>query len=595
MLQCFSDAPNQKYSLHVISHRLSICFVVTTPFAVNAFLINHLNTLSNSHQVTLYVNLSLYPLSSELDCSKVKVINVDLERKLSVKKDIYAIFRLINLFRASKFDVVHSITPKAGLLAMLSGFLCRVPRRFHTFTGQIWVNYYGFKRIFYKKIDWLIVCFATHVFADSNSQMQFLINQSICKKSNISLLGPGSISGVDLSKFYFNITVRNDIRSKYGIKSTDCIFLFVGRLTKDKGVLDLLKAYDLLTNKIGRGAPIGLWFVGPDEEGLELLAKQLPEGKGLNIRWLDSTLSPQDFMTAADVLVLPSYREGFGSVLIEAAACGLPTIAYRIDGVVDAVEDGRSGLLCETGNIAALSKCMHSLLIDNDYRIQLGNYGYKQVQEQFSSNAITQAWMNFYLQLSNIEKFDTRPFKRIFDFLLAVIVATFIIFPITLISLCIWIGSGAPVIYWSERVGRNNQLFLMPKFRSMRVNTPAVAKHLLVNPGEHITRIGKFLRKTSLDELPQIWSILKGDMSFVGPRPALFNQQDLIDQRNTLGINQLRPGLTGWAQVNGRDEISLERKIQLDAQYAERQSLRFDLYILWLTFLKVIRSDGIAH
>ena len=595
MLQYFSDAPNQKYSLPVISHRLSICFVVTTPFAVNAFLINHLNTLANSHQVTLYVNLSLYPLSSELDCSKVKVINVDLERQLSVKKDIYAIFRLINLFRVSKFDVVHSITPKAGLLAMLSSFLCRVPRRFHTFTGQIWVNYYGFKRIFYKKIDWLIIRFATLVFADSNSQMQFLIRQGICKKSNISLLGSGSISGVDLNKFYFDPQVRQVMRRQHSIQSGDCVFIFVGRLTKDKGVLDLIKAFKLLNNRTNTSLSSTLLIVGPDEEGIELLSRQLLDGKNLNIYWVGSTFRPQDFMTAADVLVLPSYREGFGSVLIEAAACRLPTIAYRIDGVVDAVEDGRSGLLCETGNITALSKCMHSLLIDNDYRIQLGNYGYKQVQEQFSSNAITQAWMDFYLQLSNIEKFHSRPFKRVFDFLLALIIAPFIILPITVIYLCIWIGSGAPVIYWSERIGRNNQSFLMPKFRSMRVNTPAVAKHLLVNPGEHITRIGKFLRKTSLDELPQIWSILKGDMSFVGPRPALFNQQDLIDQRNTLGINQLRPGLTGWAQVNGRDEISLERKIQLDTQYAERQSVRFDLYILWLTFLKVIRRDSVTH
>jgi O-antigen biosynthesis protein WbqP len=300
-------------------------------------------------------------------------------------------------------------------------------------------------------------------------------------------------------------------------------------------------------------------------------------------------------MTAADVLVLPSYREGFGTVLIEAAACSLPTVAYKIDGVVDAVEDGRTGLLCEVGNIAALSKCMHALLIDNDYRIQLGNYGYKQVQERFSSAAITQTWFDFYLQLSNIKKFYPRPFKRVFDFLLAVIIIPFLILPITVISLCIWIGSGAPVIYSSERVGKKNQLFLMPKFRSMRVNTPIVAKHLLVNPEEHITRIGKFLRKTSLDELPQIWSILKGDMSFVGPRPALFNQQDLINQRKLLGIDQLRPGLTGWAQVNGRDKISLEQKIQFDAQYAERQSFWFDLYILWLTFLKVIRSDGVAH
>jgi len=595
MLKRKSEVLKQKYSLPVIRHPLSICFVVTTPFAVNGFLINHINALANSHQVTLFVNLDLYPLSSELDCNKVKVINIDIERKLSVKKDIYAIFRLINLFRVNKFDVVHSITPKAGLLSMLAGSFCRVSSRFHTFTGQIWVNYYGLKRIFYKKIDWLIACLATHVFADSNSQMQFLIQQGICNKSNISLLGPGSISGVDLSKFCFDPQVRQVMRRQYGIQCGDCVFIFVGRLTKDKGILDLIKAFQLLDNRTNTSLSSTLLIVGPDEEGIELLSRQLLDGKNLNICWVGPTFRPQDFMTAADVLVLPSYREGFGSVLIEAAACGLPTIAYRIDGVVDAVEDTRTGLLCEVGNIAALSKCMHALLIDNDFRTLLGNYGYKLVQERFSSTAITQAWFDFYLHLSSIEKFDTRPFKRVFDFLLAMIIAPFIILPITLISLCIWIGSGAPVIHWSERVGKNNQFFFMPKFRSMRVNAPIVATHLLVNQGEHITRIGKFLRKTSLDELPQIWSIFKGDMSFVGPRPALFNQQELINQRKTLRIDQLRPGLTGWAQINGRDEISLEKKIRLDAEYVERQSFGFDLYILWLTFLKVIRSDGISH
>jgi O-antigen biosynthesis protein WbqP len=326
-----------------------------------------------------------------------------------------------------------------------------------------------------------------------------------------------------------------------------------------------------------------------------LQAKKFPEGMGLNIRWLGPTFIPQDFMTAADVLVLPSYREGFGTVLIEAAACGLPTVAYKIDGVVDAIEDGRTGLLCEVGNITALSACMYSLFINKEYRSQLGAYGLKNVQERFSSTAITQAWIDFYLQLSNFVVFHPKPLKRIFDLLLAVLIVPFMVTPIAIISIGIWISSGLPILHWSERVGRSNRLFLMPKFRSMTVNAPVVATHLLVSPEAHITVIGKFLRKSSLDELPQIWSILKGDMSFVGPRPALFNQQDLIDQRKILGIDQLRPGLTGWAQVNGRDDIPLEKKIQLDAQYLERQSFRFDLHILWLTFLKVIRSDGVSH
>ena len=162
-------------------------------------------------------------------------------------------------------------------------------------------------------------------------------------------------------------------------------------------------------------------------------------------------------------------------------------------------------------------------------------------------------------------------------------------------ALLVKLSSNGPVLYWSDRVGRNNILFKMPKFRSMRVDTPAVATHLLTNPGRYLTPIGKFLRKTSIDELPQLWSILVGDMSFVGPRPALFNQDDLIALRTKKGVEQLVPGLTGWAQVNGRDELPILAKVALDVEYLERRSLAFDLRILWLTFVKVIMRDGVSH
>jgi len=164
-----------------------------------------------------------------------------------------------------------------------------------------------------------------------------------------------------------------------------------------------------------------------------------------------------------------------------------------------------------------------------------------------------------------------------------------------LITLAIRISSPGPAIYWSDRVGRHNRLFKMPKFRSMRIDAPAVATHLLSNPDQWLTPIGSFLRRSSLDELPQLWSILKGDMSFVGPRPALFNQDDLIKLRTEKGVHEVLPGLTGWAQINGRDEIPIPQKVQLDAEYLHRQSILFDLKILWMTALKVFNRDGVSH
>ena len=185
--------------------------------------------------------------------------------------------------------------------------------------------------------------------------------------------------------------------------------------------------------------------------------------------------------------------------------------------------------------------------------------------------------------------------KRLLDLFFAVTAAVVLAVPVVLVALLVRLTSPGPVLYWSARVGRQNTLFKMPKFRSMRVGTPAVATHLLADPASYLTPIGSFLRKSSLDELPQLWSILAGDMSFVGPRPALFNQHDLVELRTHHGVHQLMPGLTGWAQINGRDELPISDKVKLDVEYLQRQSLWLDVRILWWTFVKVIRRDGITH
>jgi len=185
--------------------------------------------------------------------------------------------------------------------------------------------------------------------------------------------------------------------------------------------------------------------------------------------------------------------------------------------------------------------------------------------------------------------------KRVSDLCLACFAALFLLVPFLLVWLIVRITSKGPALYWSDRVGRNNQIFKMPKFRSMRVDTPAVATHLLGNPEQFLTPVGSFLRKSSLDELPQLWSILHGDMSFVGPRPALFNQDDLIALRTEYGVHKLVPGLTGWAQINGRDELPIPDKVKLDVEYMQQQSFLMDIKIIVLTFVKVLRREGIQH
>ena len=185
--------------------------------------------------------------------------------------------------------------------------------------------------------------------------------------------------------------------------------------------------------------------------------------------------------------------------------------------------------------------------------------------------------------------------KRLFDLAFALAIGFFVLIPVILLTLLVRITSKGPALYWSDRVGRNNAIFRMPKFRSMRLDTPAVATHLLPDPDSFLTPVGSFLRKSSLDELPQLWSILKGDMSFVGPRPALFNQHDLVALRTEAGVDALIPGLTGWAQINGRDELPIPQKVAFDVEYLQKKSLLFDFKIILLTALKVIRRDNVTH
>lgn len=185
--------------------------------------------------------------------------------------------------------------------------------------------------------------------------------------------------------------------------------------------------------------------------------------------------------------------------------------------------------------------------------------------------------------------------KRFFDLVLAAVAAVLLALPILFVALLVRLTSPGPALYWSDRVGARNRIFRMPKFRTMRIGTPAVATHLLSNPAVYLTPIGGFLRRSSLDELPQLWSILKGDMSIVGPRPALFNQADLVDLRTRRGVDSLVPGLTGWAQVNGRDDLPIPVKVEFDAEYLRRQSFWFDVKILWLTVVNVVRGDGVSH
>ena len=373
----------------------SLVFVATTPFAVNAFLRTHLLALAETHDVILCVNTTAYPLADEV-ARVVRVRHVDIARKIAPWQDLRALFQLLRCFREIRPTSVHSLTPKAGLLAMLAARLAGVPWRFHTFTGQVWATRNGIGRSLLRGIDRLIALCASQVFADSASQCRFLEEEGVVRRGAISMLGQGSVAGVDLARFHPDPQERAVLRAETGVADVVPVFLFVGRLVRDKGVFDLVAAFSALSAL----HPLWeLWMVGPDEEGLQAALQAEGERLGACIRWFGATPVPERYMATADVFVLPSYREGFGSVIIEAAACGIPSIAYRIDGVIDAIVDGHTGLFVDKSDVQGLSDAMIQFGSEINFRRSLGEAARLRAISKFSSLCLKEAWLKLYLGL----------------------------------------------------------------------------------------------------------------------------------------------------------------------------------------------------
>lgn len=360
-------------------------------------MLEHIKQLSLIYKVTLCLNLKLYPLSPDFDLKKIQIIDVPIERKVHFFKDLRALVFLFSIFWKARFDVVHTVSPKAGLLGMMAGYLAQTKYRFHTFTGQVWVNLGGPSKSFFKVMDRLICKMATQVFADSQSQIDFLVSEGICKNSEISLLGYGSISGVNLLRFMPNAIRRDGYRNSLLAGPNDVVFLFVGRVCRDKGIFDLLAAFKQISSNVDKS--IWLWVVGPDEGGVEPELKVMYAELHNQIRWIGPCFEPENYMAAADVLVLPSYREGFGTVVIEAAACGIPAIAYKTEGITDAIENHVTGLLAKKYDINDLAYKMKELAINTYLRVSLGEGAYVRATKLFSSKAVTTSWLIFYKKI----------------------------------------------------------------------------------------------------------------------------------------------------------------------------------------------------
>jgi glycosyltransferase involved in cell wall biosynthesis len=367
-----------------------ICFVATVEFAVKAFLLNHLHTLSKQYSVTVIVSTDNPNFLSDIGVN-VRVLPLAVVRNISFFSDVCSLVRVIIFFYQERFDAVHSVTPKAGLLAMLASRIVCVPLRVHTFTGQVWVTKVGVKRFLLKQIDGLIASMTTHNLIDSPSQRQFLLDEKVMSPAKSIVFAKGSISGVDIGRFKPDQQARISIRQQLNISDETIVFLFIGRLTRDKGVLDLAHAFGSIN--LGN---THLLFVGPDEQNMQVEIISILGKDCQNLHFIGHTNTPESYMAAADVLCLPSYREGFGSVVIEAAAVGIPAIASRIYGLTDAVAEGETGLLHNPHDVNAIKRCMEKMVHNQTVRFKLGKQAQIRAIENFDSNQVTQAWVNFY-------------------------------------------------------------------------------------------------------------------------------------------------------------------------------------------------------
>lgn len=373
-----------------------ICFITAVHGSAYSFLRDHMAALQREYKVHYVCN--------EPDINKIKVPNdgyhcVDIQRKISIVKDLKALWQLYRYFRKERFYAVHSVTPKAGLLTSIAAFFARVPVRIHIYTGQVWANKKGFMRFLLKTMDRIIALFDNQILVDGEGQRQFLIKNKVVSEKNSKVLGSGSICGVNLERFNPSVEVRTEKRKELGIDDSKTVFVFMGRLNRDKGVYELLRSFNRLAVE---REDVYLLMFGNDEENVaESFSNYSNLRNGFNFMYYGRTSEPYKMLQAADIFVLPTYREGFGSSVIEASALCLPVICSDAYGVMDAMVDNVTGLRCKVGDIESLYHSMVRLANDKSLRLSMGEAGRNRVIKEFNGSVVTNNWLKFYSEILN--------------------------------------------------------------------------------------------------------------------------------------------------------------------------------------------------
>ena len=372
--------------------RKKICFVVAIPITAHSFLKDHIKELSKYYDIYLVASMK-----SEEDVKGLAIAgwkNIDIERGISLTKDLRSVWQLMKYFNEMKFDAVHSVTPKAGLVTALAGKVADIKHRTHIFTGQVWATRHGVMRVILKSIDKVISHLDNHILVDGKSQRAFLVNEGVLKENQAEVFCNGSIAGVNSDRFEPNLEARKEEREKIGIKDGVLTYIFLGRLNHDKGIGELYQAFNRLAKDV---KDVFLLLVGFDEENYIGKLSDYPNIKdGDNLCYYGITKEPEKVLNAGDIFVLPTYREGFGSSVLEAACIGLPCICSDAYGVLDAYIDGETGLQCKVGDAESLYQCMKKMHDDRTLVKQMGEKSRRRALNDFNVKPISACWVSFY-------------------------------------------------------------------------------------------------------------------------------------------------------------------------------------------------------
>ncbi len=576
-----------------MSQKGNIWYIVTHPMSALSFFPGQLRWLSSQDYKITVLSSSGPQLEKMSSRENVSIISVEMSREISLLNDAVALWQLWRLFMQHRPEIINVGTPKAGFLSGIAGFFAGIPVRIYTLHGLRLETTHGLKRSILNLTERIACACAHRVVCVSPSLRDEVIRAGLTRAEKTIVLANGSANGIEVSRFALTPEAEmqlKELRVDLDLSVGMPVIGFVGRFTRDKGIIELLEAYQSLRTQM---STLRLLLVGDFEDG-----DPIPDETVTAITTLPGIIrtgfveDTRLYFHLMTVLALPTYREGFPTVALEAAAAGVAVITTTATGARDSVHDGETGLIVPVGNTSALINGLAHILGVPGVAAKMGVAAQAWVKKDFVPENLWREYDRLFRLLieerAKVRRWRFDNFKRFFDVFVALfgLVVTAPLWGMA--ALAIKLEDGGRILFFQERVGLNGTRFWAIKFRSMVADAEHKGLGLAIGKNDdRITRVGKFIRASSIDELPQLWNVLMGEMSIVGPRPTVPSQVKRYDdfQRRRL---EVKPGLTGWAQVNGRNSISWNKRIELDVWYVDQRSFWLDLLIVLRTPLALI-------